>query len=117
MSKDIMSGINRFTLVENSGDKRQFKILSGNSNLARCDLATTDIFGATPGRISGDIQCQTAFSSGEVTKQSAKIFKKDQFVSIPGNLSHRRYDTKSCVTWYFTQAQANTFKTLHKPAL
>jgi single-strand DNA-binding protein len=110
-----MRGINRVTLVGNLGDDPNVKTLSNNIKVAKCSIATPDVFRTKGGETSTDTQWHTIIFWSSLAELAGNYLKKGQPVYVEGKIKYRTYEDKSAVTRYVTEIHADSLVMLNKP--
>ena len=111
-----MRGINWVTLVGNLGESPEIKSLSNNVKVARCNIATTDIFRTKTGETSADTQWHTVLFWSALAELAAAYLRKGQLVYVEGRIRYRTYQDKSEIRRYVTEIHADSLVMLNKPA-
>lgn len=98
-----MKGMNRVTLVGNSGKEPELKQLADGVMVATISLATTDLFRNKDGTMGADTQWHTVVLWRNLADLAGKYVKKGSLLLIEGRIRYRKYEDKEGVMRYKTE--------------
>lgn len=110
-----MRGVNKVTLVGNLGDVPEVKSLEKNVKVARCQMATTEVFKTKSGETSTSTQWHTVLFYNTLAELAASYLQKGHLIYVEGKIRYRTYQNKAAVTCYVTEILAESFVMLNKP--
>ena len=110
-----MRGVNRITLVGNLGDIPELRSLENNLKVARCKMATTEVFKNRSGETSASTQWHTVLFYNSLAELAASYLQKGHLIYVEGKIRYRTYQNKEAITCYVTEILAESFIMLNKP--
>lgn len=110
-----MRGINRVTLVGNLGGLPELRCLENNLKVARCKLATTEVFKTRQGESASKTEWHTVLFYNSLAELAASYLQKGHLIYVEGKIRYRSYQNKSLTTSYATEILADSFIMLNKP--
>lgn len=110
-----MRGINRVTLVGNLGALPELKCLDNNLKVARCKLATTEVFKTKNGETASKTEWHNVLFYNSLAELAATYLQKGHLIYVEGKIRNRSYQNKSSITCYTSEIIAESFIMLNKP--
>jgi single-strand DNA-binding protein len=98
-----MKGMNRVTLVGNTGKDPELKQLADGVMVATISLATTDLFRNKDGTTGADTQWHTVVFWRGLADLAGKYVKKGSLILVEGRIRYRKYEDKEAVMRYKTE--------------
>jgi single-strand DNA-binding protein len=98
-----MKGMNRVTLVGNTGKDPELKQLADGVMVATISLATTDLFRNKDGITGADTQWHTVVFWRGLADLAGKYVKKGSLILVEGRIRYRKYEDKEAVMRYKTE--------------
>ena len=109
-----MRGINRVTLVGNSGKEPEYKLLEDGTPVAKIALATTETFRLKNGETQSHTDWHTIILWRGLAGLAKEYVKKGSLLYIEGKLRNRHYEDKEGARKYVTEIVAEQMILLDK---
>ena len=109
-----MRGINKVTLVGNSGKETEYKVLQDGTPVARLTVATTEIFRLKSGETSAKTEWHPVILWRGLATLANAYVKKGSLLYIEGKLTHRQYETSDGQKKHLTEIIADQILLLDK---
>lgn len=109
-----MRGINRVTLVGNSGKEPEYKLLSDGTPVAKIALATTETFRLKTGETQSRTDWHTIILWRGLAGLAKEHVRKGSLLYIEGKLRNRQYEDKDGAKKYVTEIVAEQMILLDK---
>ena len=109
-----MRGINRVTLVGNSGKEPEYKLLSDGTPVAKIALATTETFRLKTGETQSRTDWHTIILWRGLAGLAKEHVRKGSLLYIEGKLRNRQYEDKDGAKKYVTEIVAEQIIMLDK---
>ena len=103
MKMGKMKGMNRVTLVGNTGGDPVVKLLSDGVALAKFAMATTDYYRTKDGRLQSDTQWHNVVLWRGLAELARKYLRKGSLLLLEGKLRYRKYKDKEGDMRYLTE--------------
>jgi single-strand DNA-binding protein len=109
-----MRTLNKVTLIGNLGAAPDFQQLDGNIPVAKCSLATTEIFKDRNGQTQSQTDWHTVVLWRSLAELAHKYLQKGSLVYVEGKLKTRHYDDMEGNRRYVTEVVAEQLIMLDK---
>ena len=109
-----MRGINRVTLVGNSGKEPEYKLLNDGTPVAKIALATTETFRLKTGEAQSRTDWHTIILWRGLAGLAKEYVRKGSLLYVEGKLRNRQYEDKDGAKKYVTEIVAEQIIMLDK---
>ncbi|MBL0316675.1 MAG: single-stranded DNA-binding protein [Flavobacteriales bacterium] len=90
-----MKGLNRVSLIGHLGKDPEYKEISGELQVAKMTLATTETYRDKEGILKAQTDWHSLVMWGKLAQVAQKHLKKGSHLFIEGKLKFRKYEDKS----------------------
>ena len=111
-----MKGINKVTLIGNSGNEPEFKTLADGTPVAKLTIATTESYRLKNGEVSTKTEWHPVIVWRSLATFANQYIHKGSFLYVEGKLRHRQYEDKEGQKKYVTEIVAEQILLLDKKA-
>lgn len=109
-----MRGINKVTLIGNSGKEPEYKLLDDGTPVAKIVLDTTETFRLKTGEIQSRTDWHTIILWRRLAGLAKEYVKKGSLLYVEGKLRNRQYEDKDRAKKYVTEIEAEQIILLDK---
>lgn len=111
-----MKGINKVTLIGNTGNEPEFKTLNDGTPVAKLTIATTESYRLKNGEVSTKTEWHPVIVWRSLAIFANQYIHKGSLVYVEGKLRHRQYEDKEGQKKYVTEIVAEQILLLDKKA-
>lgn len=109
-----MRGLNKVTLIGNVGKEPELNTLESGVQVARLNIATTEIYKDKSGQNHNETEWHTIVLWRGLAELAGKYIKKGSYIFVEGKIKSRQFEDKEGIKRYVTEIVADELILLDK---